>query len=533
MSVATTIAPEVVQALDPVSFTPHFSWIDSPNGSAVAAEGVRLVDIAKKLGTPTYVYSRAAVDDAYRELHRGLGDLPHTLCFAAKANSNLAILKHLAKLGSGFDVVSGGELLLLRHIGVPGDRIVFSGVGKTREEMREALRHPSRRGKPAGILLFNIESEAELETLLEESSRQAKRGAGVPSVSIRVNPDVQAGGHPHISTGRYNHKFGLDWEEAHRLYRAHRDSKWMHWNGISVHIGSQIVTLDPFRQSLGYLAGYVEDLRKDGISLKYLDFGGGLGVRYTNEQPPPREDYARMVAQAVRPLGLHLLLEPGRTIIGPAGVLLTRVLYTKENRGKKFIVVDAAMNDLMRPALYGAIHPITAVIREGTNRNPARDRLPARVGEARHEVGQKGMKNARSTAEIAQKRNDIVQEHFDFATDGAGASHERIGIAREGADIAPERSDVARERPSMEQQCVDIVGPVCETGDCFLRDWPLGPVASGDILAIWVAGAYGMSQSSNYNARCRPAEVLVEGRRFRLIRRCESPKDLLRHHLLG
>jgi diaminopimelate decarboxylase len=461
MSAAGAVPSREVTVTDPVAFTPHFSSTNTDNRSAVACEGVRLVDVANKLGTPTYVYSRAAIDDAHRELHRGLGTLPHTLCFAVKSNGNLSILKHVARLGNGFDIVSGGELLLLQRVGVRGDRIVFSGVGKTREEIREALRYPShRRGARRGILLFNVESPAELEALLEESARESRRGGALPAVSIRVNPDVQAGGHPHIATGRHEHKFGLDWEEAHRLYRAHRDSKWMHWRGISVHIGSQIVTLDPFRRSLRRLAGYVEELRNDGISLKYLDFGGGLGVRYTNEKPPPREAYARMVARMVRPLGLHLLLEPGRTIIGPAGVLLTRVLYTKENRGKKFVVVDAGMNDLMRPALYGAIHPITPVTRRGENHAPR----------------------------------------------GRGV--------------------IARQR-------VDIVGPVCETGDCFLRDWPLGEVTSGDVLAIWVTGAYGMCQASNYNARPRPAEVLVEGKRYRLIRRRETPQDLLRGHVLA
>jgi diaminopimelate decarboxylase len=263
-----------------------------------------------------------------------------------------------------------------------------------------------------------------------------------------VNPDVQAGGHPHISTGRYEHKFGLDWRQARRLYFAHRDSQRISWKGISAHIGSQIVGLGPFQQALRRLAGYVRELRAAGIALEYLDFGGGLGVRYTNEKIPQRSAYARMVARAIRPLRLHLLLEPGRTIIGPAGVLLTRVLYVKENRGKRFVVVDAAMNDLMRPALYGAIHPVTRVTRENGNR---------------------------------------------FAG-----------------------------------QRADIVGPVCETGDCFLHDWPLGRVAAGDLLAIWTAGAYGMSQTSNYNARRRPAEVMVAGKKLRVIRRRETQQDLLR-----
>jgi diaminopimelate decarboxylase len=446
-------------------FQPHFAWERANNANGlprtevVACERVPLTKVTEKIGTPTYLYSRAAIEQAYRELERGLGALPHRLCFAVKSNGNLSILKHLAGMGSGFDIVSGGELLNLRKIGVPGDRIVFSGVGKSREEIRDALRYPAaKRGQREGILLFNIESSAELEILLEESARTTRRGA-LPSVSIRVNPDVQAGGHPHISTGRYEHKFGLEWSEAHRLYRAHRNSRWIKWQGISVHIGSQIVALDPFKRALERLTVYIDKLKRDGIALKYLDLGGGLGVRYTNEQPPAREAYARMIARAVRPLGLHLLLEPGRTIIGPAGILLTRVLYVKQNGGKTFLVVDAAMNDLMRPALYGAVHPITPVTRT---------------------------------------------------------------LGRNGAS----KNGASRQR-------VDIVGPVCETGDCFLRDWPLGEVKSGDLLAIWVAGAYGMSQTSNYNARCRPAEVLVEGNRFRLIRRRETQRDLSRTDVLA
>ena len=439
---------------DPATNTPHFSWKttrgNTKYGEEVFCENVPLTAIAERTGTPTYVYSRAAIEGAYREIHRGLGTLPHRICFAVKSNGNLSILKLLAKMGSGFDVVSGGELEQLKRIGVQGDRVVFSGVGKTREEMREALRYaPGRGGRRSGILLINIESEAELENLLEESARGAARSHEAPAVSIRVNPDVAAGGHPHISTGHHEHKFGLDWAAARQVYRKHGSSKWIRWRGISAHIGSQIETLGPFERALQKLAGYVRELRRDGIALRYVDFGGGLGVRYTNQNPPSRKAYARMVARIARPLGVHLLLEPGRSIIGSAGVLLTRVLYTKENRGKTFVIVDAGMNDLMRPALYGAEHPITRVTRGRREKNAAR-------------------------------------------------------------------------------RCVDIVGPVCETGDCFLRDWPLGEVQAGDVLAIWTAGAYGMSLASNYNGRCRPAEVLADGRSFRVIRRRETLNDLLR-----
>jgi diaminopimelate decarboxylase len=459
MSQSSNSSSRKLKYVDPASFTPHFGWeksgARSAGGEEVVCERVPLEFVARKFGTPTYVYSRAAISDAYEELHGGLGALPHTLCFAVKSNGNLSILDHLAKLGSGFDIVSGGELYHLQRIGVRGERIVFSGVGKDRYEIREALNYRTRgRSGSAGILLFNAESEAELDILVEEAARLAGQGGRPPAAAIRVNPDVQAGGHPHIATGRHEHKFGLDWNEAKRLYLAHRDSKWIRWRGISAHIGSQITTLVPFRRALGRLAGFAGELRRAQIDLRYLDVGGGLGVRYSDQKPPTRREYARLVSKIVRKLGLHLLLEPGRSIIAPAGVLLTRVVYTKTNRGKTFVVVDSAMNDLMRPALYGAIHPITKITREGKEKDASRKR-------------------------------------------------------------------------------VDIVGPVCETGDCFLRDWPLGEVQAGDLLAIWVAGAYGMSQASNYNARCRPAEVLVEGKRFRLIRRRETQNDLLRTDVLG
>src|SRR6266436_4348309 len=358
-----------LEYIDPASFTPQFEWKKSRAGSAaseaVVCERVPLDSIAQKFGTPTYVYSGAAIEGAYQELHRGLGALPHTLCFAVKSNGNLSILQHLARMGSGFDIVSGGELHHLQRIGVRGDRIVFSGVGKDRHEIREALNYRVRgQGGRSGILLFNAESEAELDILMEESARLAGRSGNPPAAAIRVNPDVQAGGHPHIATGRHEHKFGLEWSEAKRLYLAHRNSKWIRWQGISAHIGSQITTLVPFRRALGRLASFVAELKREQIDLRYLDVGGGLGVRYSDQKPPTRMEYARLVSRMVRKLGMHILLEPGRSIIAPAGVLLSRVVYTKTNRGKTFVVVDAAMNDLMRPALYGAIHPITKVVRE-------------------------------------------------------------------------------------------------------------------------------------------------------------------------
>src|SRR5271170_1961182 len=440
---------------DPTDYTPSYAYESAAHGTrALYCEGVSLARIAEEVGTPAYVYSRASIEAAYRRLDRAFGSLPHTICYAMKANSNLSVLRVLARLGSSFDIVSGGELVRLGRVGVPGNRIVFSGVGKTREEIRAALRYAkqgSRRGS-SGILLFNVESAAELEVLLGEASRRVAAGGARPGAAIRVNPDVLAGGHPHIATGAHQHKFGVDWQEARRLYLAHSNSRWIAWRGITAHLGSQIFSVAPYRRALLRLASFVRDLAQRGIRLEYVDIGGGLGIRYTDESALPPAAYAKALAEVVRPLGCRLLIEPGRTLVGPAGVLLTRVLYVKENRGKTFVVVDAAMNDLIRPVLYGATHPITPAVR----------------------------------------------------LSGAAAKKSRV----------------------------DVVGPVCESGDFLARDWPLAAVNSGGLLVVWTAGAYSFAQSSNYNARRRPAEVLVEGKRFRVVRQREKYDDLVRGELV-
>ena len=414
---------------DPTEFTPHYAY----RRGSLECERVPLSRIAEKYGTPAYVYSGASIVEAYRRFNRAFRSVPHSICYAVKANANLSILRLLARAGSSFDIVSGGELYRLRHIGVPARRIVFSGVGKSREEIREALRE--------GILLFNVESESELEVLASEAARYGRR---VPA-ALRVNPDVIAGGHAHISTGRHRHKFGVDWDDARRLYLDKSRARWISWRGVSTHIGSQILGLAPFRRAVIRVAAFVRSLARAGVNLDYLDLGGGVGIRYTHESPPDLDAYASAILPHVRPLGCRLLLEPGRAIVGPAGVLLTRVLYIKRSRGKVFVVVDAAMNDFIRPALYDAVHPITPVIR--------RRGKPARV---------------------------------------------------------------------------DVVGPVCETGDCFLHDWRMELPEAGDLLALWGAGAYGFAQASNYNSRRRPAEILVDRKKFHAIRRRESRSELIR-----
>ncbi len=434
---------------DPTAYTPCYAYESGGRGTrALYCESVSLARIAEEVGTPAYVYSRASIEAAYRRLDRAFGTLPHTICYAMKANSNLSVLRVLARLGSSFDIVSGGELDRLSRVGVPGNRIVFSGVGKTRQEIREALRYGGKVSRRSGILLFNVESGAEMEVLLSEAARHVAAGGARPSAAIRVNPDVLAGGHPHIATGAHQHKFGVDWQEARRLYLAHKDSAWIAWRGITAHLGSQIFSIAPYRRALTRLASFVHDLARNGIRLEYIDIGGGLGIRYTDEAALPPAAYAKALAEIVRPLGCRLLIEPGRTLVGPAGVLLTRVLYVKGNHRKTFVVVDAAMNDLIRPVLYSATHPITPAIRAA----------------------------------------------------GAAAKKSRV----------------------------DVVGPVCESGDFLARDWPLEPVQSGDLLVVWTAGAYSFAQSSNYNARRRPAEVLVEGRRFHVARRREKYDDLVR-----
>ena len=327
------------------------------SGTILHCEEVSLSSLAEKFGTPLYAYSAVTIRRRYREFERAFRGLPHTVCYSVKANSNLAILRLLAGMGCGFDVVSGGELERVLHVDRrAAKKVVFSGVGKTAAEMDAALK--------AGILLFNIESESELELLAE----RAERRRITARVALRVNPDVPAETHPYISTGLHRHKFGVPIHHAPRLYARAADSLFLDVSGVSVHIGSQITNLAPFTAAMERVADLVRGLREDGHRIRYVDAGGGLGIAYTQLGLPEFAEFAARYAGAVtaplRALKLHLLLEPGRSIIGPAGALLTRVLYHKNNNSKKFVVVDAAMNDLVRPALYDAYHEIVPVVRD-------------------------------------------------------------------------------------------------------------------------------------------------------------------------
>jgi len=312
-------------------------------------EDVPFSHIAEKFGTPCFVYSRAALTTAYRDYEQGFGTRPHLICYAAKANSNLAVLDILARLGSGFDIVSGGELKRVLAAGGDPQKIVFSGVGKTEAELREAL--------DANILCFNIESESEMQRLAH-IARDMHR---VAQISIRVNPDVDARTHPYISTGLKRNKFGVGFEDALRLYQLAHSSPTLRVTGIDCHIGSQLTDLAPMEDAARKVVALADKLAAEGISVEHIDFGGGLGIRYTDETPPARAQFVKMLLAVMGQRDHKIMIEPGRSLVGNAGVLLTRVEYLKHGQEKNFVIIDAAMNDLMRPALYDAHHEIRPV----------------------------------------------------------------------------------------------------------------------------------------------------------------------------
>ena len=397
------------------------------------AEGCNLSELAAQHGTPLYVYSRATLERHWHAFDQAAGEVPHLICYAVKANGNLAVLNLLARLGSGFDIVSGGELARVVAAGGDPSKVVFSGVAKSEAEMRYALEQQ--------ILCFNLESEAELERL----NRVAAEMGQTARISVRVNPDIDAGTHPYISTGLKQNKFGVPIERAVALYHQAAQLPNIEIVGIDCHIGSQLTELEPFLEAMDRLLALIDRLAAEGIHIHHLDVGGGLGVNYSDENPPHPEQYAAALKAKLVGRDLQLIFEPGRAIIANAGVLLTRVEYLKEGEERHFALVDAAMNDLIRPSLYGAWMNI----------------IPA---------------------------------------------------------------DKSLQRPLRRY---DVVGPVCETGDFLGKDRELG-LAQGDLLVVRSAGAYGFSMSSNYNARPRAAELLVDGDTAHLVRQREPLADLWR-----
>jgi len=409
----------------------HFDYV---NG-ILHAEGVSVTEIAARVGTPFYCYSTATLTRHYTVFADALKDagLDATVCFALKANPNVAVVRTLAKLGAGADVVSEGELRQALEAGVPADRIVFSGVGKTQHELEFAV--------AKGIMQINVESEPELELL---SQIAAARGVKMP-IALRVNPDVDAGTHAKITTGKKENKFGIEWTRAHEVYKKARELPGVDPVAIACHIGSQLTEVEPFAAAFRRVRDLVAMLRADGFAIRRLDLGGGLGVPYEDETPPAPAAYAQTIKAELGDLGCRIVLEPGRVLVGNAGILVSSVVYVKEGSTRTFAIVDAAMNDLVRPAMYEAYH---------------------------------------------------------------------------GIDTVSQPSPDAPRNP------VDVVGPVCETGDTFAKQRPLPPLKSGDLLAFRTAGAYGAAMSSTYNTRLLVPEVLVNGDRFAVIRARPSYEEM-------
>jgi diaminopimelate decarboxylase len=401
----------------------HFLYKDG----VLHAEDVSLAEIAAAVGTPVYVYSTATLLRHFHLFDDALSGMDHLVCYAMKANSNQAVLRTLAQAGAGMDVVSGGEYRRAKAAGVPGDRIVFSGVGKTREEIELAL--------TGGIRQFNVESEPEM-ILLDIVARELGK---VAPITIRVNPDVDAKTHAKIATGKSENKFGIPIARAREVYAMAATLPGLEIIGIDVHIGSQLTDLAPFEQAYGKVAELTEVLRADGHNIRRLDLGGGLGIPYerSNSAPPLPTDYGAMVQRTLGHLDCEIEIEPGRLIAGNAGVLVSEVIYLKSGEGRDFLILDAAMNDLIRPAMYDAWH-----------------------------------------------------------------------------DIVP----LNEPAPGAEPRPVDIVGPVCESGDTFAKQRMMPVLGSGDLVAFRSAGAYGAVMSSEYNSRPLIPEVLVNGDQFAVIR---------------
>ncbi len=403
-------------------------------GGMLFCEDVELQSVAEREGTPCYVYSAAGIRNAYLQYAEGLAGIPHHICYAVKANGNLGVLRHLATLGAGFDIVSGGELYRVLQAGGDPAKVVFSGVGKTREEVEYALEQ--------GIHSFNCESEGEIALI----SALARRLNKTAAIAIRVNPDVDASTHPYISTGLKEHKFGIDIAEVAAVYETAAALPGLSVQGVSCHIGSQLLDPAPVLEAAQRLLGLIDTLRANGINITDLDLGGGLGVPYQpHESAPDVPGFLARLKQLISGRNLTLFLEPGRSLVASSGALLSRVLYRKQSGQKHFIIVDASMTELIRPALYEAHHEI----------------LPLRESKL-------------------------------------------------GTVVA------------------DVVGPVCESSDFLATGREVANVMPGDMIAAMTCGAYGFAMASNYNARLRPSEVLVDGATWKQVRRRETLEDLIR-----
>ncbi len=408
----------------------HFHYV----GNELYCEDLPLEKIAEEVGTPCYVYSHATLTHHFRVFDESFKGIDHLTCFAVKANSNIAILRLMGSMGGGADIVSGGELYRARKAGIPPENIVYSGVGKTISEIDYALSE--------SILMFNIESSEELEVINERAKTLGKRAP----IAIRVNPDVDPQTHPYISTGMKKNKFGIDIKLALEEYERARKLENIDIVGVDCHIGSQLTDISPFVDAVRKLKTLIQELINRRIPIKYVDLGGGLGITYDKEEPPHPSEYAEALMKELKGLNCKFIFEPGRVIVGNAGILLTRVVYRKETPTKKFIIVDAAMNDLIRPSLYNSYHAIKPV----------------------------------------------------------------------------------KLNPGAPKEVVDIVGPICESGDFLARERNIEKLGRGDLIAVMSAGAYGFTMSSNYNSRPRAAEIIVRGSSYDIIRERETWEDLIR-----
>jgi len=409
------------------------------------AEKIDVEKIAAGVGTPVYIYSKATFREHLQKIQNAYSELDTTICYSVKACGNINILKFLTEAGSGFDIVSGGELYRVLQAGGDPSKIVFAGVGKTDKEIIESLN--------ANIAYFNIESEAELENLIRLAKQQGK----FPKAALRVNPDVDPKTHRYTTTGKKETKFGVDIERARKVFADYGKESSVKLYAIHIHLGSAGHTVEPYAEAIEKVLALIEQLRKDGFTIEALDIGGGYGADYITGTAPTADDYAAAIVPLLKGKDLKVILEPGASIAANAAILVSRVLYIKKGGRKKFVIVDAGMNDLIRPPLYNAFHFI----------------WPAKVDEK------------------------FVPSQRDK------------NLKLSGTEI------------------VDVVGPICESADFFAKDRALPPIKRGDLLSIFTAGAYGFTMSSNYNARGRAAEVLVDGSKFSIIRKRESYEDLI------